>query len=99
MNQPVMVLASFVPGEAQADAVRDILLGMRTATRREPGCERYDLFSAESEGRTTFHLIERYQDDAALDAHRSSDHYQAYRAAIPELLDEPIGVVVLSEVE
>jgi quinol monooxygenase YgiN len=99
MSQPVMVFASFVPGDAQTDAVRDILLGMRTATRQEPGCERYDLFSAGSDGRATFHLIERYRDAAALDDHRASDHYKAYRASITELLDEPIGVVVLSEVE
>ena len=30
-------------------------------------------------------------------AHRDSDHYKAYRAAIPDLLDGPIGVIVLTE--
>lgn len=98
MSQPVQVFASFVPQDGQVDAVREILLGMRVATRQEPGCEQYDLFGAETDGRPSFHLIERYTDADALQAHRDSDHYKAYRAAIPDLLDGPIGVVVLSEV-
>jgi quinol monooxygenase YgiN len=97
-NQPVMVFASFVPLDGNVDAVREILLGMRIATRQEHGCEQYDLFSAETDGRPSFHLIERYADADALQAHRDSDHYKAYRAAIPDLLDGPIGVVVLTEV-
>lgn len=99
MSQPVMVFASFVPAEGQTANVCDILLGMRTATRLEPGCDQYDLFSADRDGDTTFHLIERYADADALQAHRDSDHYKAYRAAIPDMLAEPIGVVVLAEVD
>lgn len=98
MSQPVQVFASFVPLDGNVDAVREILLGMRVATRQEPGCEQYDLFSAEADGRPSFHLIEKYADADALQAHRDSDHYKAYRAAIPDLLDGPIGVVVLTEV-
>ena len=68
------------------------------ATRQEPGCEQYDLFRAGSQDRPTFHLIERYANGEALEAHRATDHYRAYRAEIPDLLDEPIGVLVLTEV-
>jgi quinol monooxygenase YgiN len=98
-EQPVLVFASFMPRQEQADAVADILRRMRTATREEPGNEQYDLFSAERDGRTTFHLIERYSDAEALDAHRATAHYKAYRAEIPDLLEEPIGVLVLTEVD
>jgi quinol monooxygenase YgiN len=98
MSEPVMVFASFVPRAGSVDAAKEILLDMRVQTRLEPGCEQYDLFTADADGRTTFHLIERYTDAEALDAHRAAEHYKAYRAAIPDLLDEPIGVVVLSEV-
>ena len=97
-DQPVMVFASFVPGEGKTEAAAAILRRMRTATRQEPGNEVYDLFQAESDGRTTFHLIERYTNQAALEAHRATEHYIAYRAEIPDLLDEPIGVIVLTEV-
>jgi quinol monooxygenase YgiN len=98
-DQPVMVFASFTPREEKAQAVVSILRRMRTETRLEPGNEVYDLYEAESDGRTTFHLIERYTDRDALEAHRATDHYRAYRAEIPDLLDEPIGVVVLTEVD
>jgi quinol monooxygenase YgiN len=99
MSQPVLVFASFVPKADEVEPVRGVLLGMRTATRQEPACEQYDLCSAESDARTPSPLIEKYVDAAALDVHRGTEHYKAYRAAIPELLDEPIGVVVLSEVD
>ena len=97
-DRPVMVFASFTPREGQTDAVASILRRMRTATRREPGNEQYDLFRAGSEDRPTFHLIERYANSDALEAHRATDHYKGYRAEIPDLLDEPIGVIVLTEV-
>jgi quinol monooxygenase YgiN len=98
-DRPVMVFASFVPGEDCAEAVVSILRRMREETRREPGNEAYDLYEAETEGRRSFHLMERYRDQEALDAHRATDHYRAYRAEIPDLLAEPIGVIVLTEVD
>ena len=98
MSQPVQVFASFVPKDGQVESALQVLLTVRAATRQEPGCEQYDLFSAETDGRPSFHLIEKYTDADALQAHRDSYHYQAYRAAIPDLLDGPIGVVVLTEV-
>jgi quinol monooxygenase YgiN len=99
MSQPVVVFASFVPAAGNTDAVREVLVGMRAATRQEPGNEIYDLYSADSDGQVTYHLIERYRDGEALQAHRDTDHYKAYRATIPDLLASPIGVVVLSEVD
>lgn len=98
MSRPLMVFASFHPRDGHADAVRDILLDMRTATRNEPGCQQYDVLVAEQDGSTAYHIVEKYTDDNALQAHRDSEHYKAYRAAIPELLVGPIGVVVSYEV-
>ena len=97
-DTPVVVFASFRPSDGKVEQVSEILQGMRTATRTEPGNEVYDLYSAEQDGAPSFHLIERYRNSAALQAHRDTDHYKAYRAAIPELLHGPIGVVVLTEV-
>lgn len=98
-DRPVMVFASFTPREGETEAVTSILRRMRTATRQEPGNEQYDLFRAGPEDRPTFHLIERYRNRDALAVHRATDHYRAYRAGIPDLLDEPIGVIVLTEVD
>jgi len=98
-DRPVMIFASFVPGEGHTEAVASILRRMRTETRREAGNEIYDLYEAETDGRTSFHLIERYADQDALEAHRATDHYRTYRTEIPDLLAEPIGVIVLTEVD
>lgn len=65
-------------------------------TRDEPGNQIYDLYRGDDDGVTLFHLFEVYDDSEALQAHRDSDHYRAYRAAIGDLLTEPIGVVLMS---
>jgi quinol monooxygenase YgiN len=74
------------------------MAAMVEGTRREPGCLRYDLFSAGGEG-GGFHLFEIYSDSGALDAHRETDHYKDYRRRAPDLLSEPIGVIVLDPVD
>ncbi len=45
------------------------------ATRREPGCRLYLLHRAASDPRTFF-LYEQYDDQAALDAHRATEHFE-----------------------
>ncbi len=61
----------------------------------------YDLYEASQtageEG--SFHLFEKYEGPAALEAHRASEHYKHYRAAIGSHLAEPIAVQVLSAVD
>ena len=93
----VIVFASFTPSPGAEAEVERILSGMVPPTRAEPGCETYDLYRT-SEGDLTFHIFEVYSDRAALEAHRASAHYKAYRAAIPDHLAEPIGVKVLAAV-
>ena len=68
---------------------------MVAATRAEPGCLRYDLF-ADLDGGAGFSLFEAYRDAAALEAHRLSAHYQAYRSRTGDWLAAPTVVQVLS---
>ena len=49
-----------------------------TSVEVEPGCERFDVFQ-ERGNPCLFLLIEIYRDQAALDAHRGSPHYLAFR--------------------
>lgn len=100
-GNPVIVFASFSPNAGQEGDVEEILKGMVGPTRAEPGNETYDLYekTAEAEGPKTFHLFERYTDADALQAHRDSEHYKAYRAKIADYLSEPIGVAVLDAVD
>lgn len=98
-DNPVVVFATFRLAEGKRDAVLEILDDMVEHTRAEPGNEIYDLYSSSGDEGQRFHLFERYRDEEALQAHRDSDHYKRYRATIPDHLAEPIGVVVLSEVD
>lgn len=48
---------------------------------REDGCHRFDVFQERSDA-TLFLLIEVYRDEAALELHRGSAHYLAFRADV-----------------
>ncbi len=98
-TSPAIVFASFTPRPERVAQLRATLDVMVEHTRQEPGCEVYDLYESESDGGTRFHLFERYNDADALEAHRATEHYKAYRAKLPELLASPIQVAVLSELD
>jgi quinol monooxygenase YgiN len=92
---PIIVFASFVPKPGSEDQVEKLLRGMVTPTRAELGNVRYDLYRTNT-GEDSFHFFEIYEDQAALEAHRATVHYKAYRASITDYLAEPIGVKVLT---
>lgn len=50
----------------------------RTCLEREPGCLRFDVYR-ETTDTTLFFLSEVYTDQAALDAHRQTEHFLAFR--------------------
>jgi quinol monooxygenase YgiN len=96
IDKRVAIFASFVPKLNQEHLVEETLRGMLEPTRREPGCITYDLYRAQS---GSFHLFEAYRDQAAVEAHRVTAHYKAYRARMADLLAEPIGVAILNAVD
>lgn len=93
-SRAVVVHATFVPQPGHEENVRRILTELLGPTRAEDGCDTFDLYR----NATEFALFERYRDVAAVEAHRGTAHYAAYRAAIVEHLSGPIGVTIL-EVE
>lgn len=97
-NEPAIVFATFRPHPDKVDELRSSLDTMIANSRQEPGCEVYDLYRSGDE-QTVFHLFERYRDADALEAHRAADYYKEYRANLPELLEQPVEVAVLSEVD
>jgi quinol monooxygenase YgiN len=98
MSDKIIVFASFTPKAGAEATVEGILQAMVAPTRNEPGCERYDLFRIK-EGDASFHLFEIYENAAALDHHRSTEHYKNYRAVIADNLAEDIAVKVLSGID
>ncbi|KAG8153805.1 putative quinol monooxygenase [Burkholderia catarinensis] len=94
----IYVFASLMPKPEHAAAVEAELQRMVAATRAEPGNLRYDLFR-QTDGKPGFHLFEIYRDEAAIAAHRASEHYTAYRAKAADWLAEPPVVKVLTAVD
>ncbi|WP_458407552.1 putative quinol monooxygenase [Anaerotignum sp.] len=47
------------------------------ATREEPGCVYYDLVQDAANDKV-FYFVEKYLDEAAVEAHKNSVHFQTY---------------------
>lgn len=74
------VVATIPARPESADQIRTVLQTLADATRQEEGCLAYDLYaSAAAPG--TFVTVERWRDQADLDAHLSTPHLAAAFAA------------------
>lgn len=87
----ISIFASIYPQAEHRDQVEQALRTMVRQSRAEPGNLRYDLFIRQGEA-LAFDLFELYVDDAAVDAHRQSAHYQHYRSTTAAWLAAPTEV-------
>jgi (4S)-4-hydroxy-5-phosphonooxypentane-2,3-dione isomerase len=84
----MLVLAViWVANPGHEEEVANIFSKLQTASRQEPGCLMYFVHRHKDDARTFF-IYEQYRDEAALQAHRESTHFQEY--AVKGLKD--IGV-------
>ncbi len=94
---PIKVVAFIAPKpgrEAELEAaVRAVVAGTRT----EPGNLRYDAWRQVDGVRIV--MDELYVDHAAIDAHRASPHFLAFRSAIGDLVDGPPQVTIAEAVD
>jgi quinol monooxygenase YgiN len=97
VSHPVGVIARFAPLPEKRSDLRALLEGMVGPTRSEPGCHSYNLYEVPVDGDLV--LIERYDDPAALEHHRTTEHYLNYRAQLGPLLASPISVAVLAPLD
>ncbi len=95
----VNVQAIIVPKPEYAAQVEQEMRVMVAGSRQEEGNLRYDLLREEKDGVLRFHVQERYRDMKAVEAHRASAHYQAYRAKAGDWFSEAPQVTVLSDVD
>ncbi|WP_309570040.1 putative quinol monooxygenase [Deinococcus sp.] len=95
----VAVHAVIVPKAEFVTVVEQEMLAMVSASRQEEGNLRYDLLREEKGGVTRYHVQERYRDQDAVQAHRDSVHYKAYRAKAGEWFAQAPEVTVLTEVD
>jgi len=83
------------PGmEAEFEAEAKTLVAKVNAG--EPGCKLYTL--CRSQTPSTYVMLERYVDQAAIDFHRSTTHYREVGAKIGKFMDGRVDVQILTEV-
>lgn len=63
--------------EGQEGAVAELFHKLEAASLKESGCLMYIVHRHRTDQRRFF-IYEQYQDDAALEAHRNSSHFQHY---------------------
>jgi len=75
----VVLAVTWVANPGQEAEVAEIFDKLEQASRQEPGCLMYIVHRHRSEA-ARFFIYEQYVDDAALVAHRNSQHFQEYAA-------------------
>ena len=92
----VVATLKIKPGmEKQFEAVAKELVAKVNAS--EPGCKLYALHTGETAG--TYVFMERYVDQAAVEAHRATEHFKSLGRKMGECMDGRPEVLRLREVE
>jgi len=92
----VVATLKIKPGmEKDFEAVAKELVAKVTANER--GCTLYALHHGEAPG--TYVFMERYADQAAVDAHRATDYFKSLGRKMGEYMDGKAEVLRLREVE
>ena len=94
----LQVVAVLVARPGQEDVVRDALRALVPPTRQEPGCLSYEL-SESGAAPGTFVTVERWREQADLDAHLQTPHVQQAFAAAGDALAGAPGIHPLVPVE
>ncbi|TDE84752.1 putative quinol monooxygenase [Deinococcus sp. S9] len=95
----IHLLATLTPQPGQADALRAALREMAPPSRQERGCLRYDVLEDGEGEAVRFHVVERFVDNAAVQAHGESEHYGRFSARFGELLAGPPQVIRARDVD
>ncbi len=80
----LIVLAKAKLGEGALDAARGAIAEMVAASNAEEGCIAY-AFTQDLGDPSVLHIVEKWQDEAALAAHFATLHMAAFGAAIAGL--------------
>lgn len=91
-QHPVTVIAIYKVAPDQLGAVLTALENMAMYTRQEAGCLVFHIYQQEGEP-STLYLHEKYEDQAAAEAHKQSAHYSQYVATeiVPRLLSRDVA--------
>ncbi|GAA2786755.1 putative quinol monooxygenase [Streptomyces showdoensis] len=89
----IYVVARWLARTGEDERVAELLPEISAASRAEPGCLEYRAVRA-TENRREFVLFEGYADEAALAAHRESEHFRTLvvGTAVPLLEERQVTV-------
>ena len=73
----VVLAVVWVARPGHEDEVASVFRKLEAESRREPGCLMY-IVHRQKDDPARFFIYEQYRDDAALQAHRESLHFQQY---------------------
>ena len=73
----VVLAVTWTANPGHENEVAEIFTKLQTASRQEPGCLMYTVHRHKTDPRHFF-IYEQYRDQAALEAHRNSPHFQEY---------------------
>ena len=91
------IIATIKAKAGQEAQFQACALELAAAVRaNEPGCLLYTL--SKGDGPSTFVFMERYADEAALVAHRSTEHFKRLGSAMGAFMDGPPAVQRMVEV-
>lgn len=87
VSDEIVLAVRLTAHEGQQDELRATLLRLTPPSRAEAGCIAYQMHADPSEPRA-FLVYERWRDQAALDAHRATDHYTRWAPLLGPLVAE-----------
>jgi len=82
----IVVHAVFPIESDSIDEALDHAQTLVEESNEEPGVIDYRV-GRDIEDDTVLRFVERYEDEAAFESHTQTDHFQAFEAALPDLLD------------
>ncbi|MBI5397090.1 MAG: antibiotic biosynthesis monooxygenase [Verrucomicrobia bacterium] len=95
--KPLTVVATIKAKSGKEAELRKVLQSLLAPTRKEAGCLNYDLHASLDDPRL-FIFHENWTSKAHLDVHLKSPHIQAFIGKAPELLAEPVQIMLCEKV-
>lgn len=92
----INVVAKFVAKPGLEATLKKELTGLIAPTQKDPGYIAYDLYES-TERPGEFVLVEAWESKELLASHLDTPHLNGFKAKAPELLSEPMGVKLFSE--
>lgn len=81
----LVVHATFPIDPDHDDEARERIETLAERSRSEDGIIEYQV-ATDLDDRNVFRFFEKYEDEAAFEAHAETDHFQEFAAALPDLL-------------